>query len=259
MVGKSVSDVPAMHQANLRIALKSSTQAALTTADMVLLEDSLTALPTIMKSGQRIVNGVLDTFKLYLSQISSQLLLIVIFILFSLDHFPYHPTQSGVVSLFTIALPNVLLVFWASTGRLDRSRMRRRLAHFIIPTAVALSLLSLIVYLVFLYQTRSEDYAQLAVTFALLAAGWLRILFVQPPTPFWVGGDELAGDKRVIWLVIGCALIFLAILSVPLFQSWMRITWLQSWTDYLINRFGYPDLDVGPAWSLAFPFVTSIY
>ena len=67
MLGDKVSDVPAMRQAYFRLALRSSAQAALALTDVVLLKDSLEELPSILTTGQRMVNSVLDTFKLYLS------------------------------------------------------------------------------------------------------------------------------------------------------------------------------------------------
>ena len=87
-------------------------------------------------------------------------------------------------------------------------------------------------YILFLSRTQDVKYAQLAVTFALLMAGWLRVLFVQPPTSFWVGGAPLRGDRRVIGLVIASVLIFAAILAVPLFRDLLRINFLDSVADY---------------------------
>ena len=80
MVGSDTVDVPAMRQANLRVALRNSAQAALKLTDIVLLEDSLSALPHVMLTGQRLVNGILDVLRLYLSQTIAQLLLILFYL-----------------------------------------------------------------------------------------------------------------------------------------------------------------------------------
>jgi cation-transporting ATPase E len=232
VVGSRVGDVPAMRQADLRVALKSSDQAALRLTDIVLLEDSLEALPYVLSTGQRMVNGVLDTFKLYLSHVIAQLLLILSMVFLRLESFPYHPTQAGVISAFTIAIPNAFLSAWAAAGRVTGGIIRRGLARFIIPAALTGALLAWLVYILFLSRTQDVKYAQLAVTFALLMAGWLRVLFVQPPTSFWVGGAPLRGDRRVIGLVIASVLIFAAILAVPLFRDLLRINFLDSVADY---------------------------
>jgi len=232
MVGSQVSDVPAMRQADLRVSLKSSAQAALQLTDIVLLEDSLAALPYVVSTGQRLVNGVLATFKLYLSQVISQLLLIIAMVIFKLQEFPYHPTQAGVISAFTIAVPNALLSVWASAGRVTEAEFRRQLARFIIPTAITTSLLAWGVYQLFLDRNSDTVYARLAVTYALLMAGWLRVLFVQPPSPFWVGAVPLRGDRRVIGLVIGSIMLTFTVIAIPLFQELLRVNWLNSFADY---------------------------
>ena len=77
MVGSAVGDIPALRQADLRICLKGGSQAAMQMTDIVLLENSIGALPHVLTTGQRLVNGVLDTFKLYLSHTIAHLLLIV--------------------------------------------------------------------------------------------------------------------------------------------------------------------------------------
>lgn len=254
MVGHRTGDVPAMRQADLRIALKSGSQAAVMLTDIVLLEDSMRALPTILGMGQRLIGGVLDTFKLYLSQVFSQLLLIFYLLVFALDRFPYHPTQSGVINAFTIAIPNILLALWSAGGRRTEKNMKRQLAHFIIPTAISLSLLVWGVYALFsnrvpgasfppqelvksLKLTNPQPfYAELAVTYSLLFAGWLRVLFLQPPMPFWVGGAPLRGDRRVFGLVLASIGVYVLVMIFPLLplQAWLRITWLPSLRDYLL-------------------------
>ncbi len=234
MVGNNPSDVPAMRQANLKLALRGGSQAAVMGTDIVLLEDTLAALPMVLKTGQRLVNGVLDTFKLYLSQVSMQLLLILVVALFRLGHYPYNPTQAGVVSVFTIALPVILLAVWASAGVVSEESIRRRLARFVVPVAITLSILSMLVYAWFLARSGDPAYARLGVTYVLLGAGWLRLLFVLPPTPFWVGGAQLRGDRRVFGLILGTILLFLLVMSFPLLRELLFFDGLRQATDYLV-------------------------
>jgi len=234
MVGSKVSDVPAMRKADLRVSLKSSTQAALRLTDIVLLDDSLEPLPHILTTGQRLVKGLMDTFKLYLSQVIAQLLLILALLFTRLDHFPYNPTQAGVITAFTIAAPNIFLSVWAAAGRVSDRAVYRQLARFIIPASIFLAALAWIVYEIFMQRTGDLIYVQLTVAYALLAAGWLRVFFVQPPTPFWTGGAPLRGDKRVIPLVLVLIAAFFVILLFPLLQELLSISWLNSLADYAL-------------------------
>jgi cation-transporting ATPase E len=64
--------------------------------------------------------------------------------------------------------------------------------------------------------------------------GLLLVLFVQPPTRFWVGGDVLGGDRRIIYMVIVLFLVFIAATHIPLTQRWFRLAPLEDVTDYLV-------------------------
>jgi cation-transporting ATPase E len=79
-------------------------------------------------------------------------------------------------------------------------------------------------------------YAQMAVTWALLMAGWLRLLFLQPPSRFWTGGARLRGDQRVTGLVIFLMILTIIVLIFPWLpvQNWLRFTWLPGLSDYAI-------------------------
>ncbi len=233
MVGSDTADVPAMRQANLRVALRNSAQATLKLSDIVLLEDSLSALPHVMLTGQRLVNGILDVLRLYLSQTIAQLLLILFYLFLGLPAFPMHPSQTGAVSFFAVTIPTIFLGVWAASGRIDNKVIRYRLAHFILPSALTTALLAWGVYIFFLNRTQDREYAELAVTYAWLMAGWLRVLFIQPPTDFWVGGAPLRGDRRVIWVLLSSVLLFAFAMSIPLLQELFRTVWLPSLLDYL--------------------------
>lgn len=254
MVGNNVSDIPAMRQAQISVALRSGDPAALKYTDMVLFEDSLQILPRLLFLGQRMVNGAVDMFKLYLSQVGAQLLILIYMVIFKFEHFPYHPTQGGVINAFAIVIPNILLPVWAAGGRLDTNEIRKRMLHFIIPSAILLSILGAVVYTLFLKMNFGTHYppaelvkqleisdpqlffAQQAVVYAFLFAGWLRVFFLQPLSKFWVGGAALRGDRRVIGLIIASIITFIVVLIFPVLplQEWLRITWLPSVRDYLI-------------------------
>jgi cation-transporting ATPase E len=243
-----------MRQAQISVALRSGDPAALKFTDMVLFEDSLQILPRLMFLGQRMVNGAVGMFKLYLSQVGAQLLILIYMLLFNFEQFPYHPTQGGVINAFAIVIPNILLPVWAAGGRLDTNEIRKRMMHFIIPSAILLSILGAVVYNLYLVMDFGAHYppaelvkelkisdpqvffAQQAVVYAFLIAGWVRVFFLQPPSKFWVGGAAFRGDRRILGLVIASIVTFIVVLIFPWLplQEWLRITWLPSIRDYLI-------------------------
>jgi magnesium-transporting ATPase (P-type) len=253
VVADQINGEAAMLQANLRLALKSSAQAVLKLADVVLLEDSIKALPSVLVTGQRLVNSVLDTFKLQLSFVGAQLLMIVTILLFGLKLFPYQPVQGSVILAFSITIPNIVISAWSAAGQLSEAEMRQSLSFFILPSALTSCLLAFVVFAIFWNRTPPGEfpaeileywkvtdpqlfYAQMAVTWALLMAGWLRLFFLQPPGRFWTGGAPLRGDQRVTGLVIFMILLTILVLIFPWLplQNWLCFTWLPGLSDYAI-------------------------
>jgi magnesium-transporting ATPase (P-type) len=234
MVGDRVDDVPAMEAANLSIALRSGSQAALSTADIVLLENSLEVLPTMLQQGQRIVNGLLDILKINLTQIGYILLLILVMVATGRRVFYYHPTHGGIISFFTVIIPTVGLTLWSSAQALPVQFMRSRLAHFVVPAAITMAATTLVVNQITGPLHLNTPLSQLAVTYGLIVIGLLLIFFVQPPTRFWVGGDVFSGDRRIVIMVIVLFLLFMAVTYVPLTQDWFRLGPLNRVQDYAV-------------------------
>jgi cation-transporting ATPase E len=218
----------------LRVALRNAATLALMETDLVLLADSLAALPQVLTAGQRIVNGALDAFRLFFSQAGTQLLLILGLLLLDWQHFPYTFRQGSVVSVYTIAIPNILLSVWAAAGKMTPELMKRRLLHFVLPAVITTSILVAGVYSWFLARTGDVPYAQTAAMFALLFAGFVRVLFVQPPTWFWVGGNVFSGDRRVFGLVLAAAGLYAVSFALPIMRQWFTIDWLQRPLEYVV-------------------------
>ena len=59
------------------------------------------------------------------------------------------------------------------------------------------------------------------------------ILFVEPPTPFWVGGNELRGDKRIFYLVLAMCLASVLLNTIPPLRSLFDLVLLDG-VDYLL-------------------------
>ena len=234
MVGDGAGDLPAMEEANLSITFRSSSQAALSMADIVLLEDSLQVLPTVLRRGQKIVNGLLDILKLNLAQIGYVLLLIVIMILSGRRIFYYHSTQGGVIAFFTIIAPSIGLTLWASSGSLPRQYMRSRLFHFVVPAAVTLTIASVVLGEISASFLSELSDSWMTVTFGLVVMGLLLVIFVQPPSRFWVGGDVLSGDWRGTYMAIILLLLFFVATFLPLTQQLLRLSPLAKPWLYLL-------------------------
>lgn len=233
MTGDGVNDVLALKQANLGIAMQSGTPATRNVADIVLMQDSFAALPEALLEGQRIMHGMEDTLRLYLTRIFTLAILIATIAMLGAG-FPYTPAQNSVISIFSLTVPAFFLALWAPAGSAPHGMLVRKLLNFVLPATVVTSIFAIGVYLLFMGMTQDWGYTQLALTYASIAMGLLLVIFVQPPTEFWAGGDRLAGDWRPTLLATGLLIVMMISPYIPILRGLFGLDPLRSPTDALV-------------------------
>jgi len=232
MTGDGVNDVLALKRANLGIAMHSGSQATRNVADMVLLDDSFSVLPEAFQEGQRIMSGMEDILRLYLSRIF-YLGILIAAIGFVGAGFPFTPKQNAVVSVFTMSIPGFCLALWARPKPVARVSLMRRLAHFVFPAAFTVAAVGIAVYLYSLATTGDLSHAQTMLTYTVIVCGIVSLIFVEPPTRWWVGGDSLSGDWRPTYLAIALLALLVVFLVVPFLRDFYGLILLENWFDYL--------------------------
>jgi cation-transporting ATPase E len=237
MVGDSVNDVPAMVQANLAVTHQNSSQAAQSVADILLLENSLRVLERVLEKGQRIVNGLLDILKLYLTQVLYLALLISAIQIIGFG-FPVRGIQLTVITTVSITIPSLGLTLWANPGVLYGKSLRKSLSHFVIPAAVTIAIAGTFAFFYFRFISGDRDYTHLAVTYVLVFTGLLVVLFLRPLFRILAGGAPVSKDRRIfLMVVVLTALFFLTVAltaAIPSLQDLLMLDWLDPLTDFLI-------------------------
>ena len=233
MVGSGVDDVSTLMQADLAVAMQGGSQAALGAADIVLLEDSLEGLGTVLRGGERIVNGTLNIMKLNLTQI-----VYMVFVLIAISAVDigliYHPSHGSVIALVTLTIPAVALSFWAPAKALPEGGLGWSLARFVLPAAMTTSLAAVVVSLVFQMRTQDVAYAQVAVTYTLTACGLLLFVFVQPPARAWMLGQASTVDRRPAFVAGVLMVLFLLLAPTRLADFFFKLTALREPAHYLL-------------------------
>ncbi len=235
--GDGVNDLPAMRQAQLSITRKSSSPAALSVADIILLEDSSHALLRVLDRGQRIANSLLDVLKLYLNQVGYLLLLILA--IWGLDHgFPNQSKQGTLITIASVILPSLALVLWAPAGVVPRAHLGWLLARFVIPSAVTISAATASVYRLFLLTTGDVAYAQLTVTYTLAISGLVLVILLRPPLRglllVGMGNSERSGDWRPTAMVLVLMALVIFAAWIPLADDLVGLRPLQQARDYAV-------------------------
>lgn len=247
MIGDGVNDVLSLKQADLGIAMRSGSQMARYVADVVLMQDSFAVLAPAVAEGQRILHGMQDILKLFLTRIST----IGLVILSSLvvGAFPLELRQGSLVTFFSVGVPAIALAVWARPGPAPQGRLIRRLLHFIVPPMLLTGVIGLLLFVGILWLrlaqagatggatavASTDDFpvAQSALTMFLVMCGLLLVVFVEPPTPWWVGANPLSQDHRPAWLALSMMVVFFGMMALPLLRGWFALSAL-SLQEYLL-------------------------
>jgi cation-transporting P-type ATPase E len=243
MIGDGVNDVLSLKKAQIGIAMQSGSAATRGVADIVLLEDSFRALPAAFMEGQRILNGMEDIIKLFLTRAFYVALIIMgTAVVAEAQLFPLVPKHAALLTFLTVGLPTLALAAWARAG-IPRHNLIRSVMHFVLPAALTIAAAALGVYGYYLInwyipaapgpeEIQAISIARTALTTVLVFMGLILVPFVEPPTQRWVGGDVLSGDRRPSILAVLMLIAFIVVkLHEPL-RIFFELELLQV-TDYL--------------------------
>jgi cation-transporting ATPase E len=236
MTGDGVNDVLSLKKANLGIAMQSGSQATRGVADIVLTNDSFAVLPHAITEGRRIIAGMQNVLKLFLSR--TFFVALVIIAIGILGAFPFSPRQSALLSFLTAGIPAVALAAWARPARAQHGSTLARLASFSVPAGIGVALVGLILFTLYcvpIFDLATENgvtikeintaikdtvpRAQTVLTYFLIVCGLLLVVFVEPPNRFWAVGGETSGDRRPAWLTLVLLAALLVIAFVPAFSQ----------------------------------------
>ncbi len=249
MIGDGVNDVLSLKKAHIGIAMQSGSQATRGVADIVLLNDSFAALPPAFREGQRIVSGMVDIMRLFLCRVVYQTLIIIGVAVVGIS-FPITPVHQSLLSLFTVGIPTLALAAWARPG-IAEGKLISSVIRFVLPAGTTLALVGILLYIgvyasLFTAQTGLDTLnlaasgqtvtaliaaaeqnallqARTMLTVFTTLAGLLLIVFAEPPTAFWSGGDDLAGDWRPTFMAAVLFGVFVVILAVPSLRDFFEL------------------------------------
>jgi cation-transporting ATPase E len=233
MTGDGVNDVLSLKRSNLAIAMGSGTQAARGVADIILINDGFSALASAIGEGQRILNGMQDILRVFLTRILTLGLLILV--LMTSGFFPVDLRNASAITLFTVGIPTALLAVWSRPGPVPRETLQRTLARFVIPAAGLASVIGLLMVTgVFLAQDADfeaglttlrnvENVAKSSVTAFLVFVGVLVLLFVEPPNRLFAVIEPISPDRRPTYLAIALAVSFVIVMLVGPFRQFFNL------------------------------------
>jgi len=222
MVGDGVNDILSLKQAQLGISMQSGSQATRAVADIVLLDDSFSALPEAVLEGQRIISGMHDSLAVFLTRVLYMTLAILGAALLGLP-MPVDPKLNTVVALLTVGIPALFLAFWARPKRSSLDALRQIL-RLVGPPAVALVILGLPLYWWADPATDVDRARTLFTTFAVFCGLALLVLLHPPVRLAPEDGDERLPDRRPTFLAVAMLAAFGLFFVIPPVRDFFELT-----------------------------------
>ena len=222
MTGDGVNDVLALKRADLGIAMGTGSAATRAVADLVLLDNHFSTLPTVLTEGRKVINNIERVASLFVTKAIYAVLLTAVIGLWQVP-FPLLPRHLTLIGTFSIGIPGFFLALAPSTALVQPGFLRRVL-RFSIPAGIAAGSASVAVYALArrdLAVTLEE--ARTATALTLLGVGLVILLMMSRPLNIWklaLAASMAACYAVVIWVP---ALQEFFELNAPPLRMWIWI------------------------------------
>jgi len=138
MTGDGVNDALALKKADLGIAMNSGSPATRAVAEVVLMDNKFSHLPSVLAEGRRVVANIERASGLFIIKNVYSAVLALAVTALELAY-PFLPAQMTVISTLSIGVPAFFLAL-APNNQLYRPGFLRRVLSFAIPTGVITAL-----------------------------------------------------------------------------------------------------------------------
>lgn len=201
MTGDGVNDVLALKDADMGIAMGSGSPATRSVAQLVLLENSFSTLPSVLTEGRKVINNIERVANLFVVKATYAVLLTLCIALLGIE-FPFLPRHLTLVGTISIGLPGFFLALYPDAER-ARSGFLERVLRFSIPAGTITTVTTLCAYLILRADTKvSLEQSRTAAVVVLVSVG--LVILAQLAMPM---------TRSKISLVIAMAVFVLVLLN----------------------------------------------
>lgn len=230
VTGDGVNDVPALKAADLGIAMGNGSEAAKSSAKMVIVDNNLGVIVDAIRQGRIIADNLRKVLFYLLSTSFDEIIIISVAILMALP-LPLHPTQILWINILTEGVCDKTFAVCKEEGEVMRRSVRPmalqlfdramvlRIVWFALVTATAV--LTLYVYL--LSHHYAYDMALSASFSTLVAAQWINAFLAQKESePFLKNIRRSLTINPWIWAGIGVGIALQGV-ALYLLPDWFHI------------------------------------
>ncbi|MEU5087370.1 HAD-IC family P-type ATPase [Streptomyces sp. NPDC021356] len=213
MTGDGVNDVLALKDADIGVCMGSGSEATRAVAQIVLLDNSFSVLPSVVAEGRRVIGNITRVATLFLVKTVYSVLLAVLVVCSQVEY-PFLPRHLTLLSTLTIGVPAFFLALAPNTER-ARPHFVRRVMRYAVPGGVLAAVATFVTYLIARHHYTGPDALDAetsAATLTLFLISMWVLAIVARPYTWW----------RVL-LVAAMGAAFLVVLAVPALQRFFAL------------------------------------
>lgn len=185
MTGDGVNDALALKDADLGVAMGAGTSAAKSVAEIILIDNRFSRLPSVVAEGRRVIANVERVARLFVTK-TIWALVFAVLVGVSTSAYPLVPRQLTVIDALTIGIPGFVLSFRASHSP-ARPGFVKRVLVFSVPVGLITGLCGMAIFAAARSSVfdASRDEAQSATTLVLCVLGVVALLELMRPLDKW--------------------------------------------------------------------------
>ncbi len=212
MTGDGVNDALALKEADIGVAMGSGSDATRAVAQLILLDSTFDALPSVVAEGRRVLGNIERTAGLYLNKTVYACLISLAVGVAGLA-FPFLPRHLTLVGAITIGIPSFFLALAPNTERF-RPGFVGRVLRFAIPTGSLAAIATFVAYTL----AKNDPGVTLAQarTTAVMVLTFIGLLVLSI-----LAAPLTRGRMALVWSMAG---LFLLILKVPAARTFFALS-----------------------------------
>ncbi|MCY0920261.1 cation-translocating P-type ATPase [Streptomyces sp. H27-G5] len=225
MTGDGVNDVLALKDADIGVSMGSGSEATRAVAQIVLLNNSFSTLPSVVAEGRRVIGNITRVATLFLTKTVYSVLLAVLVVCSQVEY-PFLPRHLTLLSTLTIGIPAFFLALAPNKER-AKPHFVKRVMRYAIPGGVIAAIATFVTYLIARHHYSGPNALGAetsAATLALfLTSMWVLAIIARPYTWWRVALVGAMGAAFLIVLVVPWLQEFFELKLVGAVMPWTAV------------------------------------
>lgn len=225
MTGDGVNDVLALKDADIGVSMGSGSEATRAVAQIVLLNNSFSTLPSVVAEGRRVIGNITRVATLFLTKTVYSVLLAVLVVCSQVEY-PFLPRHLTLLSTLTIGIPAFFLALAPNKER-AKPHFVKRVMRYAIPGGVIAAIATFVTYLIARHHYSGPNALEAetsAATLALfLTSMWVLAIIARPYTWWRVALVGAMGAAFLIVLVVPWLQEFFELKLVGAVMPWTAV------------------------------------